>query len=149
MSKMLRQTIRVGSGGGGVESSLTGFSTFFYIMSILAASLFVVLFFATAYTTASQSYEASTNYNWAYLAYALEILIAGLFFGVTLKAASDIIRLLKKANDIPYSGRISEAWGKYELVYSCTKCKTKLSENIKKCPNCGSVFDGIEDVTKG
>jgi DNA-directed RNA polymerase subunit RPC12/RpoP len=49
-----------------------------------------------------------------------------------LKAAAEIIRLLKKQAGLPISGHFS---------FECSECKTQMSLEWRVCPKCGAKFE--------
>ncbi|MEA2101120.1 MAG: hypothetical protein U9P80_00900 [Thermodesulfobacteriota bacterium] len=71
------------------------------------------------------------------------LLFSGLFLFVILDACAEMIRLMKKVCDIPYSGPIS---GQKEfLIFRCSACSAIVDPDSIKCDNCGAEFDHISE----
>jgi hypothetical protein len=73
------------------------------------------------------------------LAVGIGILIAGLIFFVIFGALSEIIRLLKAANGLPYTGTISGSGT--GTIYVCSDCGSLNYPDIAKCRKCGAEFE--------
>jgi len=76
------------------------------------------------------------------IAVGLGILIAGLILYVILGALSEIIRLLKAANGLPYTGTISGSGS--GTIYICSDCGSLNYPDIPKCRKCGAEFEKEE-----
>jgi len=57
---------------------------------------------------------------------------AGTLLWLALKAAAEIIRLLKKQSGLPISDY---------FVFECSECKTQMTGTREECPGCGAKFD--------
>jgi hypothetical protein len=74
------------------------------------------------------------------LAVGIAILVAGLILFVIFGALSEIIRLLKAANGLPYTGTISGSGT--GSIYVCSDCGSLNYPDIAKCRKCGAEFEG-------
>ena len=80
----------------------------------------------------------------------LGILITGLILYVIFGALSEIIRLLKAANGLPYTGTISGSSS--GTIYVCSECGSLNYPDITKCKKCGAEFEkekAVENTGKG
>jgi hypothetical protein len=73
------------------------------------------------------------------LAVGIALLIAGLILFVIFGALSEIIRLLKAANGLPYTGTISGSGT--GTIYVCSDCGSLNYPDITKCRKCGAEFE--------
>jgi hypothetical protein len=73
------------------------------------------------------------------LAVGIALLIAGLILFVIFGALSEIIRLLKAANGLPYTGTISGSGT--GTIYVCSDCGSLNYPDIPKCRKCGAEFE--------
>ncbi len=73
------------------------------------------------------------------LAVGIALLIAGLILFVIFGALSEIIRLLKAANGLPYTGTISGSGT--GTIYVCSDCGSLNYPDIAKCRKCGAEFE--------
>jgi hypothetical protein len=73
------------------------------------------------------------------LAAGIALLIAGLILFVIFGALSEIIRLLKAANGLPYTGTISGSGT--GTIYICSDCGSLNYPDIAKCRKCGVEFE--------
>jgi hypothetical protein len=73
------------------------------------------------------------------LAVGIAILITGLILFVIFGALSEIIRLLKAANGLPYTGTISGSGT--GTIYVCSDCGSLNYPDITKCRKCGAEFE--------
>ena len=110
----------------GAESSLDSWSNFFLIaVAILMPILVIVQIGPSALG----------------LSIALYFLVIGLFFKALLSGASDVVRLLKKQCDVPYSGDISgEIKESHKMAYACGSCGVAVQHSQEKCDNCGETL---------
>jgi uncharacterized paraquat-inducible protein A len=59
---------------------------------------------------------------------------------ILFRAGAEIVRLLKKLNDLKFSGQITEPDAINE--YTCSSCDSFVfSKNSAKCQNCGAKFE--------
>ena len=72
------------------------------------------------------------------LAAGLAVLAAGLVLFVIFGALSEIIRLLKAANGLPYTGTISGSGT--GTIYICSDCGSLNYPDIPRCRKCGAEF---------
>ncbi len=61
---------------------------------------------------------------------------------LVLRAFAESIRLQKRAQGLPYDGRISEP--KEEVIYACSECGAMLHSD-KRCESCGRTL--VEEST--
>jgi DNA-directed RNA polymerase subunit RPC12/RpoP len=73
------------------------------------------------------------------LAVGMALLIAGLILFVIFGALSEIIRLVKAANGLPYTGTISGSGT--GTIYVCSDCGSLNYPDIAKCRKCGAEFE--------
>ena len=73
------------------------------------------------------------------LSFGIALLIAGLILFVIFGALSEIIRLLKAANGLPYTGTISGSGT--GTIYICSDCGSLNYPDIAKCRKCGVEFE--------
>ena len=73
------------------------------------------------------------------LSFGIALLIAGLILFVIFGALSEIIRLLKAANGLPYTGAISGSGT--GTIYVCSDCGSLNYPDIAKCRKCGAEFE--------
>jgi hypothetical protein len=71
------------------------------------------------------------NGRWALIG-GIFAVAAGSLLWLALKAAAEIIRLLKKQSGLPISDY---------LVFECSECKTQMSGTREECPGCGAKFE--------
>ncbi len=121
---------------GGIESLLEGVGLFYLVISII--SFFICVFFSQDEVIK----ETSSSSFWIVL--GIGVLAQGIIFWILFKAGSEIIRLLKKLNGLPYGGIISKTVGG-GVEYSCTKCGASVSPNSNFCTQCGANFDDEEE----
>jgi len=76
------------------------------------------------------------------LAVGIVILVTGLILFVIFGALSEIIRLLKAANGLPYTGTISGSGT--GTIYVCSDCGSLNYPDIAKCRKCGAEFERQE-----
>ena len=76
------------------------------------------------------------------LAVGIALLVAGLILFVIFGALSEIIRLLKAANGLPYTGTISGSGT--GTIYVCSDCGSLNYPDIAKCRKCGAEFEKQE-----
>jgi DNA-directed RNA polymerase subunit RPC12/RpoP len=73
------------------------------------------------------------------LAAGIALLMAGLILFVIFGALSEIIRLLKAVNGLPYTGTISGSGT--GTIYVCSDCGSLNYPDIDKCRKCGAEFE--------
>jgi DNA-directed RNA polymerase subunit RPC12/RpoP len=73
------------------------------------------------------------------LAFGIALLIACLILFVIFGALSEIIRLLKAVNGLPYTGTISGSGT--GTIYICSDCGSHNYPDIAKCRKCGAEFE--------
>ena len=73
------------------------------------------------------------------LAFGIALLIACLILFVIFGALSEIIRLLKAVNGLPYTGTISGSGT--GTIYICSDCGSLNYPDIAKCRKCGAEFE--------
>jgi len=78
------------------------------------------------------------------LAAGIVLLIAGLILFVIFGALSEIIRLLKAAAGLPYTGTISGSGT--GTIYICSDCGSLNYPDVPKCRKCGAEFEKPEEV---
>jgi hypothetical protein len=72
------------------------------------------------------------GYRWFALFGGFFAVAAGSLLWLALKAAAEVIRLLKKQAGLPISDY---------LVFECSECKTQMTEAGDECPGCGAKFE--------
>jgi hypothetical protein len=80
------------------------------------------------------------------LAIGITLLMTGLILFIIFGALSEIIRLLKAANGLPYSGTISGSGS--GTIYICSECGRLNYPDIAKCRKCGAEFEQPESEGK-
>jgi len=73
------------------------------------------------------------------LSFGIALLIACLILFVIFGALSEIIRLLKAVNGLPYTGTISGSGT--GTIYICSDCGSLNYPDIAKCRKCGAEFE--------
>ena len=81
----------------GIEITLNKFGYYIFIGSIFSLIVFIII--------ATQSKDSSLTM--VYVFTGIGILAIGLIFSILFSAVAEIIRLLKRQNNLPYSGVIS------------------------------------------
>ena len=77
-------------------------------------------------------------------AFAIACFLQGYVFCVFFRGMAEMVRLLKKANGIKYSDKITEA--ATLTRWQCSRCSTPVVvANQKKCPECGSKFTATKE----
>ena len=134
-AKIVEHELTIAIDKGGVEERLDKAGELFWVLGVLggfcglAAALFFLL-------SENQMTLAGGCCIVAIAAYAQGCIVNTLF-----KAGAEIIRLLKKANELKFSGKISEPTGT-QLVYMCSACGATVSASGTNCPKCGVAFEG-------
>ena len=110
---------------GGIERNLDLLSSFFFITGVVCAVCTVPIL-------ASLSFSVGLS-----LIYGCGV---AFILCVLLKAASEIIRLLKKLNGLDYDGEISKP--EIRILCSCSLCSGEFSaiDTITACPHCSAIF---------
>lgn len=74
-----------------------------------------------------------------FLVLAVVGLIQGIALYLVFMAGAEMIRLLKKLNNLPYTGRISGRM-RIHTTHNCSGCGKKVAARAEQCPRCKSVF---------
>lgn len=115
---------------GGIKSKLDGVGIFYWIASIVG---FIICIFLSQRKTI-ESDELSSFW----IGFEVITLAQGIIFSIMFKAAAEVVRLLKKLNELPYGGEISElSFGGYK----CNECGASVNQNENICPLCGVSFE--------
>lgn len=117
---------------GGVESHLDDLAVGILIASIILSAVCV-------YIAVTEPVKSSGQIE-IYIIGALAIFGQGFFFWVLFKAASEIIRLLKKIAGLPYAGKLSETKGEGKDCF-CADCGSPISVQDKYCTQCGEALE--------
>lgn len=115
----------------GVEGRLEGVGTFYIIISIIALIVTLII---------SQGEQIkNTVLSTLWIAIGISFLAQGIIFMILFQAGAEVIRLLKKLNNLPYSGTISnEKEATVEVNdYTCSECGSVVDKNAKYCAACG------------
>lgn len=121
---------------GGIEQSLEGFADFFTFAGVLGCAGFFLLSLVAS--------SSGFSFGAVVLGIGAAMLLGGLFARAVTRTLADLVRLQKKANGIPFSGRISEAKGRQTESLSCSACGAPIASVGKKCANCNAVFDSAK-----
>ena len=116
---------------GGIEGQLDGVGGFILFLSVVA----LVVSFVLSQDEAAKKLGLSS----LWIVLGIGALAQGIIFWVLFRAGSEVIRLLKKLNHLPFGGSISEAEGGGS-EYTCTDCGEPASEEAQFCTKCGSKF---------
>ena len=109
-----------------IESQLDGIGLFIIFISIISA---IGLIYFSQDETIKQSGSSVI-----YIAIGIAIFLQGIIWRIIVRAGAEIIRLLKKLNDISYTGLIT---GEDEEIV-CSECGAVVIEDAKFCPECGT-----------
>jgi DNA-directed RNA polymerase subunit RPC12/RpoP len=120
---------------GGIENQLDGVGIFFLIVSIIGLIVCIIL--------SQEETIKQTGLSSFWIGLGIGVVAQGIIFWILLKAAAEVIRLLKKLNGLPYGGIISETYGS-GTQYTCTECGTPVAPDAKFCTNCGVNFEEEE-----
>jgi hypothetical protein len=112
-----------------IESQLDGIGLFIIFISIISA---IGLIYLSQDETIKQSGSSVI-----YIAIGIAIFLQGIIWRIIARAGAEIIRLLKKLNDISYTGFIT---GEDEEIV-CSECGAVVMEDAKFCPECGTNLD--------
>ena len=112
-----------------IESQLDGIGLFIIFISIISA---IGLIYLSQDETIKQSGSSVI-----YIAIGIAIFLQGIIWRIVARAGAEIIRLLKKLNDISYTGLIT---GEDEEIV-CSECGAVVMEDAKFCPECGTNLD--------
>ncbi|MFQ5608052.1 MAG: hypothetical protein ACE5GA_08900, partial [Candidatus Zixiibacteriota bacterium] len=128
MAKIVRGETTVEATHGGSEDSLQNWGTFFLVFGIISSVALLIL-------------SAQSGITVFDVSLAIYFLISGLFMKAVMTGASDIIRLLKKSTDTPFSGQIEGLYLAKSAIFSCDKCGREVSNSDRVCPGCGEELD--------
>lgn len=135
MSKLAKKIVGY---DGGIECTLSGFAGFIIFVGIVCLVICTVM---AGIVTKKSSYsdwgEDGISAIWIALGFATLIETIIVFF--ILKMGAEGIRLLKKLNNIPYGGKISESHP--TSTYYCSACRTEVPKDAGFCLNCGQQFE--------
>lgn len=123
---------------GGIEGHLNALSIWLCVVGIASFIGYVILFFAETSTVEIGYLNSRTVYNWSLLGNAVEFLLIGLFFGIISSALANLIRLQKKAQGMPFSGKISEP--SVDALRCCSQCGTPAYPGQTRCHHCHEDF---------
>lgn len=115
---------------GGIEEILSGWAAVFFALSGI---LLVVTMIAFA---VPMNGELSGFYAIAGIAGS----VAGIITSIILNTIAEIVRIQKKANGLPYSGKISEAKPAIKTSPVCSLCRVTVTEHMSSCPACSAEF---------
>jgi hypothetical protein len=105
---------------GGLEATLEAAAIFVFSIGCVSAITMVCIF------------------QLGGLAASIGILFNSFIGYLLLRSIGEIIRLLKKSVDLPFSGQISQ--GKQYSVFSCSECNSILHSGLR-CDSCGAEID--------
>lgn len=128
MAKIVRSETTVEATHGGSEDSLQSWGTFFLVFGIISAGALLI-------------FSAQSGITVIDVSLAAYFLISGLFMKALMTGASDIIRLLKKSTDTPFSGQIEGLYRAKTAIFSCDKCGREVSKSDRVCPGCSEELD--------
>ena len=94
-------------------------------------SFFLAAGFVGAFLSLVAAFDGGPPAVW--IAVALGSLLQGIAMNILLGAGAEVIRLLKHANKLKFSGQISEA--QPVQLYKCSECGTELG-NLSFCFKC-------------
>ncbi len=76
--------------------------------------------------------------------YSVAIVAYGACSWVLFHAGGEVIRLLKRLNNLPYQGKISELTVEHAEegeVLLCSACGSELAQDSGSCPKCGAKLE--------
>lgn len=114
---------------GGSESALTGLAGFILGVGILGAV-------ACFYFAAQTFHRDGGHITWTIIGVAT--LLQSIVLFIVLRVGADAIRLLKKQNELPYSGEITTP--QRIVSYHCPECSTEVCEFDIVCHDCRLEF---------
>ncbi|MBI4548040.1 MAG: hypothetical protein HY707_08675 [Ignavibacteriae bacterium] len=141
---------------GGIEGKMDVVATFYFGISI---SLLVICLIVSAFESSQK-----TGLSVFWLALGLISIAQGFISWILFRAGAEIIRLLKRLNNLPYGGEISRSKAapssiqkepqqvnKFVLIeertsskkvdsFFCNECKTEVPADATECPKCGTIF---------
>lgn len=113
----------------GIESRLDTAGIFVLMLSIILAVTAIVF-------SQDETYKQIGISN-LLIGLGVGVFVMGIIYWIILRAGGEIVRLLKKLNNIEYDGMITGE----KLKYTCDECGTEVLENAKFCTECGANFE--------
>ena len=121
---------------GGIESSLENIGDFYLFFSVIAGLLLIFMSFTDE--------MSSLGFTMPLFIAGIILIINAIIFRSFFKGISEIIKLLKRLNKLPYGGTLSLSEGDGENDYECGSCGEPLSKFEKSCTQCGVEVDYSE-----
>lgn len=118
---------------GGIENQLDRVGIFYLIVSIIGLIACIIL--------SQDETIKQTGLSSFWIGLGIGVIAQGIIFWILFKAGAEIIRLLKKLNNLPFGGQISQVTNEEDLEYSCSICGSAVEQNSKYCTECGAKLD--------
>ncbi|MBS3741376.1 MAG: hypothetical protein KGY74_04585 [Candidatus Cloacimonetes bacterium] len=135
MAKKIEETVCY---SGGIESKLSGFATFFLMVGIISLAACLIISGGVTKTDSYSNWgEDGVSITWIVI--GIFSFLWGLISAILFQAGGEVIRLLKKLNDLPFGGKISENIQEVEI--KCSNCGTLVDEDDNECYNCSQKFE--------
>jgi DNA-directed RNA polymerase subunit RPC12/RpoP len=132
--KILKATRIKRNLGGGIEDSLEWVADVIFMIGMVGGLIIGVVSLMAAST--NSAYGSMMFYG---IALAVAVCFQSWIFNVFMKAAAEIIRLLKKSSGLEYSGQISQPT--IEMSPVCSNCSISVTHEQKRCQCCGAFFE--------
>ncbi len=135
MAKLIKTEIQR---PGTFEGLASGFGSLFIVIGF---AFLLICFVASGNETKVSQYDkfGENGYDVTLIIFGISGLLFSIGFYITFRSFGEIIRLLKKLNNMPFGGKISMGQPVYSFM--CPECKSRNAESDKECRKCGVKFE--------